>query len=174
MKINISVRDKASGYLNALPSQVDKALDRALKETLKRLTGYAAKLAAEEYYVKQSEVRKAMHIEPSSLVVRGSKLGLEKFKLSPKRPGKRRYHLMAAVKRGGLKPLGSRSFLMSRGEGYIPFARTSQKRYPIERLYGLAVPQMVGSEKNIPLIEAKAQEIYEGRVDYWLNRITGR
>ena len=173
IELTISVKDNVSGYLSALPAQTQKALGMARRDALKTLRGYAAKLTAEQNYITQSEVKKATAIEFGGLHVRGGMRGLEKFKLSPKRPGKRRYVLSGAVRRGGMKPLGSNAFLMRKGGSYFPFARTSRKRYPVKRLYGPSIPQLAGSENNLPLIEAKSQELFESRAKYWLNRLTG-
>ena len=167
MEITFNVN--VQGTLRGLDVQLSKAMNLAKRDAIKTLMGYAAKLTAQENYITQSEVKKAMAPLPYGFVVKGPLLGMNKFKLSPKKPSKH-YTLMGAVKRGGLKPLGSNAFLMRSG---IPFARVSRKRFPIVRLMGPSIPQLVGGEGKDDLYAAKFQQLMKSRAKFWTEKLLG-
>ena len=51
--------------------------------------------------------------------------------------------------------------------------RTTDSSYPIKVLYGLSIPQMVGSKKIGEKIEDRAVEILDSRVQHEIDRLLG-
>lgn len=173
--IRITVTSQTADFrtLQDLPPQLQKALGLARRDAIKKLSGYTAKLTAEQNYITQSEVKKATRIEPTGLRVRSGMRALDKYKVSPKAPRKRGYTLMGAVKRGALKPLGANAFLKRSGGKWRPYVRLTPNRKPYKLMYGPSIAQLVGSENNLPLIEERAHELFTNRAKYWTDRLTG-
>jgi len=70
----------------------------------------------------------------------------------------------------GAKGFGSKGFQNQVGEYYGPFVRKGSSRLPIEKLYSLSVPSMVGNQGQVygptePLIMAQLQTQVNAAVD---------
>jgi hypothetical protein len=158
-------RDKAPGV-------VSRALNRAAEATKTK----AVKATASRYYVKQADVRqKVVTIKSSKTRLRAivrsvdSKLPLERFKVSPLRniPKKPPVLRIGVKREGDLKAF--------KGAFVIPnlkiYERIGKKRYPIKRLYGPAIPQMVGSEKTRAEVQIESMNVYNKRFAHEIKRL---
>ena len=79
--------------------------------------------------------------------------------------------LQGAVKRdGGLKQLKG-AFLLKRGDKYKPYVRTGQGKWAVEYLISPAIPQILKNEETVKIIEQKASERFEKRLDHEVMRL---
>lgn len=147
------------------------------------------------YFISQKKISETLHIErastsnlTASVISRGSKLGLEKFKVSPLRPvklsknGKRtpKVYKAAIKKAGGLKPLTGKNILGRKNKPFVAimpnghegvFIRETWDAYPIDSMMGPAVPQLVGKKEIMEVVTKKANETLQNRIEHELSRV---
>lgn len=157
--------------LGALPGNLEAARERSVKnaqrDALKSARTFIAREAVSEYYLKYGQVLKTIHVAPPVLTVKSGFLSLDKYKLSPTHPLKRRVELRAAVKRSsGLKPLG-RAFLVNIHGKYKPFVRVESSRLPIRVLVGPSTAQIAGGDTIGPRLEEHVMSVLPERLEYW-------
>lgn len=162
----------------ALPKQLeaarDKSIKRAQQDTLRSLRTQIVREVVGEYYLKPGQVRPVIQIAPPVLRVRSERLSLDKYKLSPKSPGRRKKILTAGVKRaGGLKPL-PHAFLVNIHGSWKPFVRKGSSRLPINVLLGPSIAQLPGGDTLRPRLEEHAAQIFPRRLEYWWGVNTGK
>lgn len=180
-----------------------EAAKRVLKATntdlRRRVPGKVADEVRTIYNIKKSEItpagksaaaakkRKAgsIRIEGETvsdlnLVYRGRPLTPTHFSMTPKKPpargGKkrRRRQITAEIKKGKRKSLGSKVFLGSTGgAGYIPYKRKGPKRYPIEAVKTVSLPQMVSNETVSKRIGDDINEMLAARLRHHMDRFMG-
>jgi hypothetical protein len=106
----------------------------------------------------------------------GNAIPLINFKTNPKRvPAKKPKILLQAgvLRSGGLGSIKN-AFVNKTKSGKIHvLQRTTDSSYPIKVLYGLSIPQMVGSKKIGEKIEDRAVEILDSRIQHEIDRLLG-
>lgn len=175
IKIDEQALRNAQSALARIPGAIQKANEKATKRALESLRTTAARAIPQEYNVKQADVRKAIRLTHNAglsgeMLVRGSRIPLSKFKMSPKRPPVK-HGIMASVRRNsGMKAI-PRAFLLALKSGFYPFIRTGSARSAIKMLVSLAVPQMLelNDELKAQLIE-KGSETYEKNLSFWVSK----
>jgi hypothetical protein len=165
--------------LGARYKQAPVVISRALNRSATTARATAIKQVTGNYYIKQKLIRekkiitiyKANKTKLRSLViVRDSSIPLNYFKFSPGRPRpKNPPRLKVAVKRNGMKTL-DRAFVADINGNKI-FERKGKKRLPIDRLYGPAVAQITGVERNRVAVEKESMKMYLKRLDHEIKRI---
>ena len=140
------------------------------------------------YFISQKKISETLHIENAStsnltalVVSQGSKLGLEKFKVSPLRPvelskkGKRTpgVYKAAIKKAGGLKPLTGKNILGRKNKPFVAIMLNGETwdAYPIDSMMGPAVPQLAGKKEVMEAVTKKANETLEKRIEHELSRV---
>lgn len=130
---------------------------------------------------------KGKAIEDLTFVYSGRFLTPTHFAMRPTTPpkrvkGRRPKPITAEVKKGHRKSLGKNVFLAKAPpinneqttEGdkvrYLPFQRTTKKRYPIEAVKRVSVPQMVENEKVRPDIDKDINELLNERLNHQIKR----
>ena len=152
---------------------ITRKVPHALKEGLNAAKNIIINQLVSEYYLKRGDVSKAVKPKLSAsstkyhtsyIKITGPRLSLEKYKLLPAKPPKRRKVIKAGVRRDtGIAPLG-RAFLYAPGGGkFKPFARRGDTRLPIDKLVGPAIPQLVQWNEEL-------QEKAVGAVRYYLRK----
>lgn len=109
----------------------------------------------------------------SGRVLTPTHFGMKPKKLTPGVKGKKRKRQLvsAEIKKGQRKVLGSAVFLGSnRGGGYIPFKRSSAKRYPVESVKTLSLPQMIDNPNVREQIEDKVNAELAKRLEHNISR----
>ena len=165
--VKVSQKGNAPAVLKSLPANIRGSARKAMRDTLKHVRAEIVRETVSKYYVTASRVRKAMTVEGTSIKVSGTREGIEKYKVSPTRPGKRQRSVMGAVKKDGLKPLGNNVFLMRSGSKYIPMARTTRKRFPIVHVISPAIPQIVSNPESMENVGEDMQAYFGKRLEYW-------
>lgn len=143
--------EKAQQALAHMPGAFKRAQSRALRYVMRSLKSETVKNTKTQYHIKNSDLSGAMRASVSAqtgtLHVRGPRLGLEKYYLSPKTPGKRRRSkgLMGAVRRDtGTKRLpGAFLIKLGRAGRYYPYERVGSERWDIKRIMSPAAAQLV-------------------------------
>ena len=173
LKVSVTKKGDISSTLKGFPSNVRSSARKALRDTLKHVRAGLVRETTGKYYITASRVRKAMTVEGTSIKVSGTREGIEKYKVSPTRPGKRQREVMGAVKQGGLKPLGHNVFLMKSGTKYIPMARLTRKRFPIKHVIAPAIPQIASNPETLEVMQERAEEYFSKRMNYWVMQSIG-
>lgn len=159
--------------VGALPAQLERARAKSIKQaqgdTLKSLRAYLVREITSEYWLKAGQVRQSITISRPVLRVRSGMLTLDKYKLSPTRVrGHKGRPLMGAVRKsGGLKPLGRRAFLLSRGSGVKPFMRVGRTRLPVKVITGPSIAQLAGAPDRELEITRHVEDVFTRRFEYW-------
>ncbi|HQB39392.1 MAG TPA: phage tail protein [Deltaproteobacteria bacterium] len=160
-------------YRSKAPMVISRALNRA---TTNMKTNISRK-AREIYIVKSKDINQALTLKRAnkarlSAVLRyqGERMPLDKFKYTPKNPNpKKRRIVKVAVKKDGVKPL-LHAFVANINGPKI-FERVGKPRLPIRRLFGPAVPQMVGNEELRQFVESEAVKTYQKRLNHEIKRV---
>ena len=167
ISLNIEFRQQAR--IKGLDTRIDKAVQLAQKEAVRALKAETARAVSAQYWLSQALVKKHISEQQKGILVRSERLSLDKYKLSPRKPSRKRI-LHAAVRRdGGMKSLGRRAFIW----GGHPFARTSRARLPIKKLVGPAVPQLVDNDGVLEQIQQKGQDTFSKRFKHYISRLGG-
>lgn len=166
-------------YKSKTPTALSRALNRAISTT----RTVAAKKTREEYYLKSKDIKDTMETVKASrsnlgalVVSKGERLGLDNFRFKPKKPRpKNPPTLQVAVKRDGYKKLKS-AFVTDINENGKPliFERVGKSRLPIKRMYGPAIPQMLGNEETKEFAYDQAADTFHKRLDHEVKRVLER
>lgn len=173
MAITIKVKniEAIAQRLRKQSEQAEKAIKATANDMRNRVPGWVATEVTGTYNIKKSEVMPAkkgkngkvkktvgniaargVTVNSVQIVYQGRVLtpvhfGMKPKKLTPGAKGRKRKPITAEIKKGQRKALHSDAFLGSnKGGGYIPFKRSGAKRYPIESIKTLSLPQMVENE----------------------------
>lgn len=180
---------KAEAALSHIPGATQKAAAAAINRAAQSAMTAAARSARENYYVKHGDVLKTMKLykaTPTDLaamvVSRGYALPLTKFRISPNKPNpakaaKARWRkgkssaLVARVRRGEGGPIPG-AFVARVKSGHVGvFRRTSKAKYPVEHLYGPAIPQLLSSRTVSEAVEQRASEQLDARLSHEIERL---
>ncbi len=181
--MNISISTEGLERANAALKHIKGAFPRAVASTMNRvLEGMRTDAVAEtkeRYFVKPSDIRKTITLKKTSsgdlngaMVSKGNRKSLADYQLIPKTPKKGMKGLQGAVKTDGLKNI-SGGFLVRRGEKYKPYIRTGSGKFAIQSIISPAVPQILKNEETVAIIEQKASERFEKRIDHEVIRLLG-
>lgn len=165
--------------LGDMQNKMPNAISRAMNRAVTALATSVNKGVRGKYHVKAADVKdatKKRNASPGNLSagvdISGSPIGLDKFKVSPKTVNpKRRSQLKIAVKKdgGGTIPGAFNANI----HGVKVMKRTSDKRLPIERLFGPSVPQMAKNEEITTAARRRGGEVFEDRMTREINRLLG-
>lgn len=166
--------------LRKTPEKVNSALARAVNRAVTNVKSNISKQVRENYVIKASDVKKTLEIskatqkQPVAFVRSvGKRIDLTKFRLSPtsprpKSPPKGGYRVQVR-KREGLKTV-PRGFLLEARGSIGLFQRTGSERFPIKRLTGPSVPQMIERKDTMEYIESEAKKMLNNRIQHELDR----
>ncbi len=160
------------------PQKVNLVLSRAINRAATNAKSNMSKKVREEYLVKASDIKDTINISkatssnPSAMVKsKGQRIDLVDFKLTPKVLFKGQNNYSVQVhKSGGLKKVPG---FAAASNKWGLFMRTGVAQYPIKRLMGPSVPQMIGHESVITWIEQEAGLMLNKRVEVELKQVLG-
>lgn len=170
------VEAKLGSQKKRAPVVMARAINRAIS-TMKTSTNKEARVL---YHLKSGDINKTFSIKKASknnlravIISKDTKLGIEKYKISPKqpRPGKPPTSLKVAVKKDGLKPI--EGAFVADIHGIKVFKRTSKRRLPINRIMGPAIPQIIKNKEIMKNSEKAAIKMYKKRIEHEINRMLG-
>lgn len=168
---------EAQEILHEFPRKAPQAIIRALNRGVTNINSNISKEVRKEYNIKAGDITPTLNVVKAttghlgaSVRSRSGVIPLDRFKISPKTINPRRKPpIKAEVKKGVRKSLGSG--FMADIHGPKVFRRSGKSRLPIQRLFGPAVPQMIGNEKVREKIEREGQEMFERTLDHEIKRI---
>ncbi|MFC4403316.1 phage tail protein [Gracilibacillus xinjiangensis] len=167
------VEKKLGGFHKQAPSAISRALNRAVTT----VNSNVKKEVRKEYNIKAKDVSETLQKTRAnksdlraSVTSKGSPVGLDKFKVSPKTINpNRKSPIKIGVKKSSLtKVMGA---FVTDINGSKVFKRSGKSRLPVERLFGPSVPQMLGNENVVQVIEEKGQETFQKRLEHEIGRI---
>ena len=188
---------KMVGNLKALNKDVDAAISRTISDCKQRGPAQVTKAVTAVYGIKSGDVTEAgkaakggaktvgsikvsgTTVDSVQLIYKGRLLTPTHFSMTPKnRPaGGKKYTVKAAIQKGQKKALGTSVFLApsgSAGTTEIPFKRTTKKRYPIEAVKTVSIPQMICNETVAADIQARMDELLTTRLKHNTERIASK
>lgn len=186
---------KLVGSLKALNKDVDKAISRTISDCKTRAPAQVTKAVTAVYGIKSGEVTaagktakgsaktvgsikvKGVAVDSVQLTYTGRLLTPTHFSMTPKKRPEagKKYKVKAAVFKGQKKVLGSGVFLAPSGSAgtiEIPFKRTTKKRYPIEAVKTVSIPQMITNEKVAADIKVRMDDLLTTRLQHNVDRLT--
>ncbi len=181
---------KIEQSLGSLKSKAPGVLSKAINETAKDARTSLAKKAQGSYEVKSSKFSKVMTLKNASagrltaqLRAKGSPMELKDFKVSPAtvpafdaRPDVTKGKVL---KSSSMKPLqmgNLKAFVAKFKSGHVSVVqRKGPQRLPVKKLLSPAIPQMLGSEKQVfgvirPDIEKNLQKNIGIQIEKLLKR----
>lgn len=188
---------KLVGNLKALNKDVDKAISRTISDCKTRAPAQVTKAVTAVYGIKSGEVTaagktakgsaktvgsikvKGVAVDSVQLTYTGRLLTPTHFSMTPKKRPEagKKYKVKAAVFKGQKKVLGSGVFLAPSGSAgtiEIPFKRTTKKRYPIEAVKTVSIPQMITNETVAADIQTRIDELLAKRLEHNTERIASK
>lgn len=161
------------GLKNKLPQVTARAINRSLEMTRTEIT----RKVMDKYNVKKRDLVETMKMRKANggnlegtLISRGNLLGLDHFKLTPKKRTKNKKKVSVSVKKDGYKLIPN-AFIAYHDGRLGAFVRTTDERLPIKRLKGPSAPQMLGEMSVIDHIENYAQEKFNSRFEHEIGRL---
>lgn len=176
--IDISINGLAEiqKALKDTPQKVNQVLARAVNRAATNARSNMSKEARKQYLVKASDIKETIKISnataarPYAIVKsEGKRIDLVNFGLRPKVLFKGQHNYSVQVtKSGGLKPVPG---FAAASNKWGLFKRTGAGRYPISRLMGPSVPQMIGRPNVIEEVERDAKSMLDKRILHELERL---
>lgn len=175
------------GLSNLSASEGRRAYKNALNQTAKKARKLLQKKAQETYVIKAGGFNNAAKIENATagnleafIKASGKRNELKQFKVSPasyasgaNRPSVVRAKVVKANSLKALQKNGIKAFVGKYASGHTTvMERTSAERLPIQTLYSLAVPQMLGSEKRVyGVLKKEIEDILTEQMGKQIDRI---
>lgn len=179
IQLNLDHIDRLERFFIETPQKIPKITARAINRAAQSARTEAGREVRKTYLVKHGDVIDTIRIKSANednlsanVTSKGHVLPLSKFKVTPgRRPGiKGTSPVLVRVKKGAGGRIKS-GFVAQMQSGHIGvFIRAGKRSSPINQLYGPSIPQMVGSDQVSRLVEEKAQETLEKRLDHEINR----
>lgn len=179
-----------------IPNGARLAIMHGLNKTIVGVRTDAKKALVEKYHVRAGDANKTMvthraymsNLE-ASITSAGRVIPLMRFRVSPKKPLKRRRPLTVEIIRGQPKQIAHRWFLAN-VSGHIGVFRRTEKTIPARRrpgakprkaslkprqqireVMGPALPSMLGTKPIFERIQAEADKRLEKAIDHEVKRI---
>ncbi|KAB8126910.1 hypothetical protein F9U64_19000 [Gracilibacillus oryzae] len=179
--ITIPQLEKIEKQLIDTPKRMPMVVARSINRAAESARTQGSKFVRETYRIKNRSALDKIKIKkafPSELMadinVNGRTLSVSNFHVRANQPfpNRGRYATVRVKKGSGGKVPGS--FVLTTSSGYTNvFTRVSKARYPLKSLHGPSLPQMLGGEEGIEVMESKATEVLDQRLDHEINRLLG-
>ena len=163
-------------FCSNAPDQANTALSRAVNRAVANVKSNISKQVRKKYLVKASDVKESLKITSATksnpvAYVRstGKRIDLSKFSLSPHAlfKGEHDYYIQVR-KDGGSKEIPG---FAAEAPSWGLYRRTGKERYPISRLMGPAVPEMIGRPGIMRYIEEEGNKTLNKRLAHEVSRM---
>ena len=169
MSITIDVKGLQEGLvkIDALSGETKRATSKAINTALPKIRNAIVDKTTQDYFISKANVKKTIDVKranPSGLSAfirsKGRPVALTKFRVTPKRPPKRKGRTVKAqVMRNGGGGTIPNAFIARMGSGHIgAMYRKGADRYPIGQFHGPAVPSMLKNAEVSAFVGNVAQE----------------
>lgn len=169
MSVTIDVKGLREGLvkIDALSGETKRATSKAINTAIPKIRNTIVDKATQDYFISKANVKKTIDVKranPSGLSAfirsKGGPVALTKFRVTPKRPPKRKGRTVKAqVMRNGGGGTIPNAFIARMGSGHIgAMYRKGADRYPIGQFHGPAVPSMLKNAEVSAFVGNVAQE----------------
>lgn len=169
MSVTIDVKGLREGLvkIDALSGETKRATSKAINTAIPKIRNTIVDKTTQDYFISKANVKKTIDVKranPSGLSAfirsKGGPVALTKFRVTPKRPPKRKGRTVKAqVMRNGGGGTIPNAFIARMGSGHIgAMYRKGADRYPIGQFYGPAVPSMLKNAEVSAFVGNVAQE----------------
>lgn len=169
MSITIDVKGLQEGLIkiDALSGETKRATSKAINTAIPKIRNAIVDKTTQDYFISKANVKKTIDVKranPSGLSAfirsKGRPVALTKFRVTPKRPPKRKGRTVKAqVMRNGGGGTIPNAFIARMGNGHIgAMYRKGPERYPIGQFHGPAVPSMLKNAEVSAFVGNVAQE----------------
>lgn len=169
MSITIDVKGLQEGLvkIDALSGETKRATSKAINTAIPKIRNAIVDKTTQDYFISKANVKKTIDVKratPSGLSAfirsKGGPVALTKFRVTPKRPPKRKGRTVKAqVMRNGGGGTIPNAFIARMGSGHIgAMYRKGADRYPIGQFHGPAVPSMLKNAEVSAFVGNVAQE----------------
>lgn len=186
--ISVMIQDEIlKQKLQKIPKDAPMVLTRALRRGLQTAGSETKKTIRDEYPLKAKEIASTLNFKKptksnltAKMISKGNKLGVVHFKISPAvSTGKRKLLKITINKKKG--PITLSAGFAKEVKKYFDatslspnirvFVREGSDRYPVKRIYGPSVPELVGSKSVMARIEAEATSMVIKRLNHEIIRL---
>nr|DAX42067.1 MAG TPA: minor tail protein Z [Caudoviricetes sp.] len=169
MSVTIDVKGLREGLvkIDALSGETKRATSKAINTAIPKIRNTIVDKTTQDYFISKANVKKTIDVKratPSGLSAfirsKGGPVALTKFRVTPKRPPKRKGRTVKAqVMRNGGGGTIANAFIARMGSGHIgAMYRKGADRYPIGQFHGPAVPSMLKNAEVSAFVGNVAQE----------------
>lgn len=169
MSVTIDVKGLREGLvkIDALSGETKRATSKAINTAIPKIRNTIVDKTTQDYFISKANVKKTIDVKranPSGLSAfirsKGGPVALTKFRVTPKRPPKRKGRTVKAqVMRNGGGGTIPNAFIARMGSGHIgAMYRKGADRYPIGQFHGPAVPSMLKHAEVSAFVGNVAQE----------------
>lgn len=169
MSVTIDVKGLQEGLvkIDALSGETKRATSKAINTAIPKIRNAIVDKTTQDYFISKANVKKTIDVKranPSGLSAfirsKGRPVALTKFRVTPKRPPKRKGRTVKAqVMRNGGGGTIPNAFIARMGSGHIgAMYRKGADRYPIGQFHGPAVPSMLKNAEVSAFVGNVAQE----------------
>ena len=169
MSVTIDVKGLREGLvkIDALSGETKRATSKAINTAIPKIRNTIVDKTTQDYFISKTNVKKTIDVKranPSGLSAfirsKGGPVALTKFRVTPKRPPKRKGRTVKAqVMRNGGGGTIPNAFIARMGSGHIgAMYRKGADRYPIGQFHGPAVPSMLKNAEVSAFVGNVAQE----------------
>ena len=169
MSVTIDVKGLREGLvkIDALSGETKRATSKAINTAIPKIRNTIVDKTTQDYFISKANVKKTIDVKranPSGLSAfirsKGGPVALTKFRVTPKRPPKRKGRTVKAqVMRNGGGGTIPNAFIACMGSGHIgAMYRKGADRYPIGQFHGPAVPSMLKNAEVSAFVGNVAQE----------------
>lgn len=169
MSVTIDVKGLQEGLvkIDALSGETKRATSKAINTAIPKIRNAIVDKTTQDYFISKANVKKTIDVKranPSGLSAfirsKGGPVALTKFRVTPKRPPKRKGRTVKAqVMRNGGGGTIPNAFIARMGSGHIgAMYRKGADRYPIGQFHGPAVPSMLKNAEVSAFVGNVAQD----------------
>lgn len=183
MSVTIDIKGLQEGLvkIDALVVGTQKSTAKAINKALPKIKKAAVDRVNEEYLVTKSNINKTIKVDKAGTTLsafirsKGGPMALTKFRVTPKRPPKRKGRtVIAQVMRNGGGGTIPNAFIARMRSGHIgAMYRKGADRYPIGQFHGPSVPSMLGSAKISAFVRDKAERELQKQMELALDALIG-
>lgn len=169
MSVTIDIKGLQEGLvkIDALSGETKRATSKAINTAVPKIRNAIVNKATQDYFISKANVKQTINVKRATasglsafIRSKGRPVALTKFRVTPKRPPKRKGRTVKAqVMRNGDGGTIPNAFIARMGNGHIgAMYRKGPDRYPIGQFHGPAVPSMLKNAEVSAFVGNVAQE----------------
>lgn len=184
MSVTIDLKGLKNGLakIDALVVGTPKTTAKAINKALPKIKKAIVDRVNEDYLITKANINKTIKVDKAGTTLsafirsKGGPIALTKFRVTPKRPPKRKGRTVVAqvMRSGGGGGAIPNAFIARMRSGHIgAMYRKGADRYPIGQFHGPSVPSMLGTAKISAFIGDKAEQELQKQMELALDALIG-